>query len=199
MTYLCLVFFILFFFYVTYACCFNRAVQTFYIHYTPCMQWLLGLCILALNLVEYLNWPSNGAVLMTQHKCCPKIMPSQKSAFQVKRNEEPVPALWSNGVYVSRVVVSQGKLDALWVLLKKGYDRVSIMRPQPGDKVRTEKKKNWKLSKVKEYVKLSAHYIMVQRKSRHVTCSLMPQPVITALFLTVSQTFLKNRKKAAWT
>lgn len=30
----------------------------------------------------------------------------------------------------------QGKLDALWVLLKKGYDRVSIMRPQPGDKVR---------------------------------------------------------------
>uniref|UniRef100_A0A8C2C8Y2 Anthrax toxin receptor 1 n=1 Tax=Cyprinus carpio TaxID=7962 RepID=A0A8C2C8Y2_CYPCA len=30
----------------------------------------------------------------------------------------------------------KGKLDALWVLLKKGYDRVSIMRPQPGDKVR---------------------------------------------------------------
>uniref|UniRef100_A0AAR2J7M6 VWFA domain-containing protein n=1 Tax=Pygocentrus nattereri TaxID=42514 RepID=A0AAR2J7M6_PYGNA len=30
----------------------------------------------------------------------------------------------------------KGKLDALWVLLKKGYDRVSIMRPQPGDKGR---------------------------------------------------------------
>uniref|UniRef100_A0A9R1SGD5 ANTXR cell adhesion molecule 1a n=2 Tax=Cyprinus carpio TaxID=7962 RepID=A0A9R1SGD5_CYPCA len=30
----------------------------------------------------------------------------------------------------------KGKLDALWVLLKKGYDRVSIMRPQPGDKVK---------------------------------------------------------------
>ncbi|TRY99489.1 hypothetical protein DNTS_023011 [Danionella cerebrum] len=29
----------------------------------------------------------------------------------------------------------KGKLDALWVLLKKGYDRVSIMRPQPGDKL----------------------------------------------------------------
>ncbi|NXP35887.1 ANTR1 protein, partial [Leiothrix lutea] len=28
----------------------------------------------------------------------------------------------------------QGKLDALWVLLRKGYDRVSVMRPQPGDK-----------------------------------------------------------------
>uniref|UniRef100_A0A672Q1S6 ANTXR cell adhesion molecule 1 n=1 Tax=Sinocyclocheilus grahami TaxID=75366 RepID=A0A672Q1S6_SINGR len=30
----------------------------------------------------------------------------------------------------------KGKLDALWVLLKKGYARVSIMRPQPGDKGR---------------------------------------------------------------
>ncbi|KAK7808208.1 hypothetical protein U0070_016933 [Myodes glareolus] len=27
----------------------------------------------------------------------------------------------------------EGKLDALWVLLRKGYDRVSVMRPQPGD------------------------------------------------------------------
>uniref|UniRef100_A0A3B4ADP9 Anthrax toxin receptor 1 n=1 Tax=Periophthalmus magnuspinnatus TaxID=409849 RepID=A0A3B4ADP9_9GOBI len=30
----------------------------------------------------------------------------------------------------------QTKLDALWVLLKKGYDRVSIMRPHPGEKGR---------------------------------------------------------------
>uniref|UniRef100_A0AAY4BNS2 ANTXR cell adhesion molecule 1 n=1 Tax=Denticeps clupeoides TaxID=299321 RepID=A0AAY4BNS2_9TELE len=29
----------------------------------------------------------------------------------------------------------KGKLDALWVLLRKGYDRVSVMRPQPGDRV----------------------------------------------------------------
>ncbi|KAF3850751.1 hypothetical protein F7725_012523 [Dissostichus mawsoni] len=27
------------------------------------------------------------------------------------------------------------KLDALWVLLRKGYDRVSVMRPHPGDKM----------------------------------------------------------------
>lgn len=33
-------------------------------------------------------------------------------------------------------VLFQGKLDALWVLLRKGYDRVSVMRPQPGDTVR---------------------------------------------------------------
>uniref|UniRef100_A0A669EXC0 ANTXR cell adhesion molecule 1 n=1 Tax=Oreochromis niloticus TaxID=8128 RepID=A0A669EXC0_ORENI len=30
----------------------------------------------------------------------------------------------------------KSKLDALWVLLRKGYDRVSVMRPHPGDKVR---------------------------------------------------------------
>ncbi|XP_067084204.1 anthrax toxin receptor 1 [Osmerus mordax] len=30
----------------------------------------------------------------------------------------------------------KGKLDALWVLLRRGYDRVSLMRPHPGDKGR---------------------------------------------------------------
>ncbi|XP_044135203.1 anthrax toxin receptor 1 isoform X1 [Bufo gargarizans] len=30
----------------------------------------------------------------------------------------------------------KGKLDALWLLLRKGYSRVSVMRPQPGDKGR---------------------------------------------------------------
>ncbi|KPP62617.1 anthrax toxin receptor 1-like, partial [Scleropages formosus] len=30
----------------------------------------------------------------------------------------------------------KGKLDSLLILLKRGYDRVSVMRPQPGDKVR---------------------------------------------------------------
>ncbi|KAM9463541.1 anthrax toxin receptor 1-like isoform 2-T3 [Salvelinus alpinus] len=30
----------------------------------------------------------------------------------------------------------KGKLDALWVLLSKGYDRVSVLRPHPGDKIR---------------------------------------------------------------
>uniref|UniRef100_A0A8C7FE14 Anthrax toxin receptor 1 n=1 Tax=Oncorhynchus kisutch TaxID=8019 RepID=A0A8C7FE14_ONCKI len=33
----------------------------------------------------------------------------------------------------------KGKLDALWVLLSKGYDRVSVLRPHPGDKVRANK------------------------------------------------------------
>lgn len=34
------------------------------------------------------------------------------------------------------MVFVQGKLDALCVFLRKGYDRVSVMRPLPGDKVR---------------------------------------------------------------
>lgn len=36
----------------------------------------------------------------------------------------------------SLTVSLQGKLDALCVFLRKGYDRVSVMRPLPGDKVR---------------------------------------------------------------
>ncbi|XP_041914777.1 LOW QUALITY PROTEIN: anthrax toxin receptor 1 [Alosa sapidissima] len=30
----------------------------------------------------------------------------------------------------------KGKIDALWVWLRRGYDRVSVMRPQPGEKGR---------------------------------------------------------------
>lgn len=29
----------------------------------------------------------------------------------------------------------QGRLDALWALLRRQYDRVSLMRPQQGDEV----------------------------------------------------------------
>uniref|UniRef100_A0AAX7VBT7 Anthrax toxin receptor 1 n=1 Tax=Astatotilapia calliptera TaxID=8154 RepID=A0AAX7VBT7_ASTCA len=29
----------------------------------------------------------------------------------------------------------QGKLDAIWALFRRGYDQVSLMRPQPGDEV----------------------------------------------------------------
>ncbi|NXP38853.1 ANTR1 protein, partial [Leiothrix lutea] len=32
--------------------------------------------------------------------------------------------------------IKVGKLDALWALVRRGYDQVSLMRPQPGDKVR---------------------------------------------------------------
>ncbi|TNN56210.1 Anthrax toxin receptor 1 [Liparis tanakae] len=29
----------------------------------------------------------------------------------------------------------RGKLDAIWALFRRGYDQVSLMRPQPGDHV----------------------------------------------------------------
>uniref|UniRef100_A0A8C3E6N4 Annexin n=1 Tax=Corvus moneduloides TaxID=1196302 RepID=A0A8C3E6N4_CORMO len=32
----------------------------------------------------------------------------------------------------------KGKLDALWALVRRGYDQVSLMRPQPGDKSEAE-------------------------------------------------------------
>uniref|UniRef100_A0A8C5CY06 ANTXR cell adhesion molecule 1d n=1 Tax=Gadus morhua TaxID=8049 RepID=A0A8C5CY06_GADMO len=33
----------------------------------------------------------------------------------------------------------KGKLDALWALFRRGYDQVSLMRPQPGDQTHTQK------------------------------------------------------------
>uniref|UniRef100_A0A8C7WEJ2 Anthrax toxin receptor 1 n=1 Tax=Oncorhynchus mykiss TaxID=8022 RepID=A0A8C7WEJ2_ONCMY len=36
----------------------------------------------------------------------------------------------------------QGKLDAIWALFRRGYDQVSLMRPQPGEHVSTKALKN---------------------------------------------------------
>uniref|UniRef100_A0A3P8WAH0 Anthrax toxin receptor 1 n=1 Tax=Cynoglossus semilaevis TaxID=244447 RepID=A0A3P8WAH0_CYNSE len=61
-------------------------------------------------------------------------MPEQEyvgSTSRVLNNgmqKPPAPRKWYSPI--------QSKLDALWVLLKKGYDRVSVMRPHPGDKGR---------------------------------------------------------------
>uniref|UniRef100_A0A8D2QSH7 Anthrax toxin receptor 1 n=1 Tax=Zosterops lateralis melanops TaxID=1220523 RepID=A0A8D2QSH7_ZOSLA len=61
-------------------------------------------------------------------------MPEQEYEFPEPRNlgsnmrQPSSPRKWYSPI--------KGKLDALWVLLRKGYDRVSVMRPQPGDKGR---------------------------------------------------------------
>ncbi|KAM6232083.1 anthrax toxin receptor 1 isoform 1-T1 [Spheniscus humboldti] len=61
-------------------------------------------------------------------------MPEQEYEFPEPRNlannmrRPSSPRKWYSPI--------KGKLDALWVLLRKGYDRVSVMRPQPGDKGR---------------------------------------------------------------
>ncbi|XP_061657370.1 anthrax toxin receptor 1-like isoform X2 [Syngnathoides biaculeatus] len=50
--------------------------------------------------------------------------PPARSRYHVKK---PVhPQKWYSPI--------KGKLDALWVFLRRGYDRVSVMRPHPGDK-----------------------------------------------------------------
>uniref|UniRef100_A0A8D0L6B6 Anthrax toxin receptor 1 n=1 Tax=Sphenodon punctatus TaxID=8508 RepID=A0A8D0L6B6_SPHPU len=60
-------------------------------------------------------------------------MPEQEYEFPEPRNlgsnmrRSSSPRKWYSPI--------KGKLDALWILLRKGYDRVSVMRPQPGDKV----------------------------------------------------------------
>lgn len=37
--------------------------------------------------------------------------------------------------FFSILAFAQGKLDAIWALFRRGYDQVSLMRPQPGDHV----------------------------------------------------------------
>ncbi|XP_011895064.1 PREDICTED: anthrax toxin receptor 1 isoform X4 [Cercocebus atys] len=60
-------------------------------------------------------------------------MPEQEYEFPEPRNlnnnmrRPSSPRKWYSPI--------KGKLDALWVLLRKGYDRVSVMRPQPGDTI----------------------------------------------------------------
>ncbi|XP_005285257.1 anthrax toxin receptor 1 isoform X2 [Chrysemys picta bellii] len=60
-------------------------------------------------------------------------MPEQEYEFPEPRNlgnsmrRSSSPRRWYTPI--------KGKLDALWVLLRKGYDRVSVMRPQPGDQL----------------------------------------------------------------
>lgn len=43
--------------------------------------------------------------------------------------------IWNIFVALFSLWVLQGKLDALWALFRRGYDQVSLMRPQPGDQV----------------------------------------------------------------
>lgn len=45
-------------------------------------------------------------------------------------------SLWIYYIYICVFfLVLQGKLDALWALFRRGYDQVSLMRPQAGDQV----------------------------------------------------------------
>ncbi|XP_051277457.1 anthrax toxin receptor 1 [Dicentrarchus labrax] len=53
-------------------------------------------------------------------------MPPPMRVLNNGMHKPPGPRKWYSPI--------KSKLDALWVLLRKGYDRVSVMRPHPGDK-----------------------------------------------------------------
>ncbi|XP_055368039.1 anthrax toxin receptor 1-like [Betta splendens] len=55
-------------------------------------------------------------------------LPSPIRVLNNGMHKPPGPSKWYSPI--------KSKLDALWVLLRKGYDRVSVMRPHPGDKGR---------------------------------------------------------------
>ncbi|NXL24981.1 ANTR1 protein, partial [Setophaga kirtlandii] len=69
-----------------------------------------------------------------------KLEKAKNARVKMPEQESSPPSLSPQGPGQVKPPVSppfvspQGKLDALWVLLRKGYDRVSVMRPQPGDK-----------------------------------------------------------------
>uniref|UniRef100_A0A7N8YMZ9 Anthrax toxin receptor 1 n=1 Tax=Mastacembelus armatus TaxID=205130 RepID=A0A7N8YMZ9_9TELE len=59
-------------------------------------------------------------------------MPPPTRVLNNGMHKPPGPRKWYSPI--------KSKLDALWVLIRKGYDRVSVMRPHPGDKVSTTQK-----------------------------------------------------------
>ncbi|NXS52013.1 ANTR1 protein, partial [Brachypteracias leptosomus] len=87
--------------------------------------------------MEVVRWGEKGSTeegaKLEKAKNARVKMPEQEYEFPEPRNltnnmrRPSSPRKWYSPI--------KGKLDALWVLLRKGYDRVSVMRPQPGDKV----------------------------------------------------------------
>uniref|UniRef100_A0A8C1ZU13 Anthrax toxin receptor 1 n=1 Tax=Cyprinus carpio TaxID=7962 RepID=A0A8C1ZU13_CYPCA len=64
-------------------------------------------------------------------------MPEQEFEFPTTRTLNN--GMWKPISHQKWYSPIKGKLDALWVWLRRGYDRVSVMRPQPGEKGRCMK------------------------------------------------------------
>ncbi|XP_057675680.1 anthrax toxin receptor 1 [Corythoichthys intestinalis] len=117
-----------------------------------------------------------------------------KNARVVMPEEEPdEPAPPRPRYHVRRSVHShkwyspiKGKLDALWVFLRRGYDRVSIMRPHPGDKgkcINWTRSKSYPAPRYPIYKHTSAHIYTLpyspRRRSSLDLSDLPPSPTAT--------------------
>ncbi|XP_062374960.1 anthrax toxin receptor 1-like isoform X2 [Sardina pilchardus] len=71
-----------------------------------------------------LEKPANAVVKLPEHEFEPyePRAPRKHRSRPIRQNH------WYSPI--------QGKLDALWALFRRGYDQVSLMRPQPGDQGR---------------------------------------------------------------
>lgn len=94
-------------------------------------------CVLVHKIIFNMSqWPlRTGGQPLSQRRCLVQAQQMVKEKicmFKLQFAQLTCSYTEYNTLYV---IWLQGKLDALWVLLRKGYDRVSVMRPQPGDKV----------------------------------------------------------------
>ncbi|XP_077352915.1 anthrax toxin receptor 1 [Festucalex cinctus] len=116
-----------------------------------------------------------------------------KNARVVMPEEEPEPPPSRPRYHIRRPVHPhkwyspiKGKLDALWVFLRRGYDRVSVMRPHPGDKgkcINFTRNKSYPASRYPIYKHPSTHIYTLpyspQRRPSADDLDLPPSPTAT--------------------
>uniref|UniRef100_A0ACB8F7J5 Uncharacterized protein n=1 Tax=Sphaerodactylus townsendi TaxID=933632 RepID=A0ACB8F7J5_9SAUR len=73
-----------------------------------------------------------GAKLEKPKNAVIKLPEQEFEPWEPKPRRPHVPKLPSQRRWYTPI---KGKLDALWALVRRGYDHVSLMRPQPGDTV----------------------------------------------------------------